>query len=249
MTFSACSLVLARSRCGLVPVLARCAAAPGGALHRPRPDVVAGPLEEQLRAGAGDDVPAEVEVGVVGAALAECEVAVELVGSPRTRPASRTGQVALVGLAGGDVLPDPGDGARVLVGRPVGRHGGASGRRSPAASDGTGVGSSQSPNHTSGMPTGAERCTAGAGPAPPPPRTRRTRRPSSPASVARSTSARTPATSSGRSATSTRCGGRTQQAVPARRSSNRAHGARAGRPCQRTAGLGREPSVPGRAGA
>ena len=118
MTFSACSLGLERSRSGQDLVLAQVPAAPGGPLHGPEQDLVAGALEEQLRAGAGDGEAAEVEVGVVGPSLAEGEIAVEperVAVHPSGHPHR---QVALVRVSRGDAVTDAGDVARVLRGRP-----------------------------------------------------------------------------------------------------------------------------------
>src|SRR3954467_14358624 len=99
-------------------VLARVPPTPGGPLHRPEQDLVAAALEEQLRTGAGDREAPEVEVGVVGSALAQGEVPVEperVALHPSGHPDR---QVALVGVARGDAVTNAGDVARVLLGRP-----------------------------------------------------------------------------------------------------------------------------------
>ena len=108
MTFSARSLGLARGA-GQAPVLVPVTAAPCRALHGAEQHLVAAALEEQLRAGAGHDEPTQVEVGVVGPALTERQVPVQLEGIPRNVPGHPHGEVALVRVSGGDALPDVGD--------------------------------------------------------------------------------------------------------------------------------------------
>lgn len=110
----------------LLGVLLRGSAAGGGALHRTRPQAVACPLEEQLRTGAHHDVATQVEVGVVGAAprraaLGPGQTGVERLEIAVESRAQPVGHVALVGHSCSDVLPNPTDGERVLLGRPV-RH-------------------------------------------------------------------------------------------------------------------------------
>ena len=99
-------------------VLVQVPAAPGGPLHGPQQDLVAGAPEEQLRAGAGDGEAAEVEEGVVGPPLAEGEIAVELERVAVDPSGHPHRQVALVRVSRGDACTDAGDVARVLRGRP-----------------------------------------------------------------------------------------------------------------------------------
>ena len=103
-------------------VLAQVPAAPGGPLHGPEQDLVAAALEEQLRAGAGHGEAAEVEVGVVGPALTEGEIPVELERVAVHPSGHAHGHVALVRVPRGDTVTNAGDVACVTGGVHVRRH-------------------------------------------------------------------------------------------------------------------------------
>ena len=165
-------------------VLRRVPAAGRRPLHRAQQHLPAvADLHEQLRAGAGHGEPAEVEVGVVRAALAQRQVAVE----PEriaVHPAGHAhGQVALVGVAGGDPLAHGGD-ARCVALRPSSRRPSAPGR-APRPRRRPGAPPARARRRRRTTPAaGPARPSAGArpgrGPARRPPRRRGSRTPSGP---------------------------------------------------------------------
>ncbi len=125
ITFSARSLLLAQQFRPSLRVLGRVNAAGRGALHRPGEQARGRPLEEQLRAGAEDEVAADVEQRVVPTALCVRQFRVTRIGV-LDPPAQARGQVALVQRPGGDRVLDTahpgGERLGAPVGYPVGVH-------------------------------------------------------------------------------------------------------------------------------
>ena len=84
------------------------------ALHRASQQPVAGPLEEQLGAGARDHVLAHVQVGPVVGLLVQRQIGVQLRQIAIDFRAQPDSQVALVDVAIRDALTDTGDVAAVF---------------------------------------------------------------------------------------------------------------------------------------
>jgi hypothetical protein len=114
MTFLGAFLGTGAQVRGRLAVLGRCAAPGCGALHRPNQQVISGAQKEQLRTGARDHEPAQVQVGVVGTALPGSQIDVKVV-RVAAELAVQAGRVAaLEGVAVADALADPVDAAAML---------------------------------------------------------------------------------------------------------------------------------------